>query len=229
MKFRMSRVSHFYRSTVGKKAVMAVTGFIGFGFVAAHLIGNLQFYLGPEALNGYASTLREHAAVLLAARATLLGAVVVHLIAAFQLWRINAAARPARYLVYTPQASTYASRTMLISGPVLFFFLLYHLLHLTFGKIHPSFHHLKNGVPDTYHNIVVGFSNPFASFAYILAMVFLGLHLRHGIWSLFQSLGWNHPRLMPLVRRFAVIAAAGIVLGNISIPIAVLLGFHNYL
>jgi succinate dehydrogenase / fumarate reductase cytochrome b subunit len=214
---------------VGKKAVMAVTGLMGFAFVVAHLVGNLQFYLGPEALNDYSSTLRSHAAVLLAARFTLLVAVILHFIAAFQLWRLNRAARPLRYLVYAPQKSTYASRTMMLSGPILFLFILYHLLHLTFGRIHPSFRHMQNGVPDTYHNLVIGFSNPFASGAYILAMLFLGFHLRHGIWSLFQSLGWNHPRYMPLLRRFALIGATLIVLGNISIPIAVMLGFHNYL
>jgi len=203
---------------------MAVTGFAGFGFVVAHLAGNLQFFLGPEALNGYGAKLRENPALLLAARSVLLAAVVLHIVTAFQLWRVNRRARPRGYARWKPQGSTYAARTMVLSGPALFFFLLYHLAHLTWGQAHPDFRHDAAGLPDVYHNVVAGFSEPLAVAAYIAAMVFLGLHLMHGIWSAFQSLGWNHPRYMPLIRGAAMAAAAAIVLGNISIPLSVLLG-----
>lgn len=219
----------FYRSTVGKKTVMAVTGVIGFGFVIAHMLGNLQFYLGPDVLNEYSAALRRNPALLLGARLTLLGVVIAHVIAATQLTMQNSQARPNGYRVWTPRKSTYASRTMKYTGPILALFIVYHLLHLTYGTVHPNFKHGPGNVPDTYHNVVAGFSFIPASLVYIAAMAFLGFHLSHGIWSMFQSIGWNHPRYTPIVRKLSTIIAVLIVLGNISIPIAVMLGFHDEL
>ena len=225
----LTHAAGFYRSTVGKKTVMAVTGLIGFGFVVSHLLGNLQFYLGPEALNGYSASLRHYPVVLLFARATLLAALAAHVIAAVQLTVQNAGARPQGYKTWTPRKSTYSARTMKYSGPILGLFIVYHLLHLTAGSVHPNFKHVSGDVPDTYHNVVAGFSSIPVSLSYMVAMAFLGFHLSHGIWSLFQSMGANHPRYLPVVRKAAVVIAVLIVLGNISIPVAVLLGFHDEL
>ena len=208
---------------------MAVTGFVGFGFVVSHLLGNLQFYLGPEALNGYSALLRQYPGALLIARSALLAALVAHVIAAVQLTLQNAAARPHGYQAWTPRKSTYSARTMKYSGPILGLFIVYHLLHLTIGSVHPNFKHVSGDVPDTYHNVVAGFSSIPVSLSYMVAMAFLGFHLSHGIWSLFQSMGANHPRFLPVVRKAAVVIAVLIVLGNISIPVAVLLGFHDEL
>lgn len=225
----LARTASFYRSTIGKKAVMAVTGVIGFGFVIGHLLGNLQFYLGPEALNDYAAGLRANPGLLLVARLTLLTAVILHIVAAVQLVSQNGSARPDRYRVWTARKSSYASRTMKFSGPLIGLFIVYHLLHLTFGSAHSNFRHGANGLPDVYHNVVTGFSQIPVAVAYIAAMAMLGLHLSHGVWSMFQSIGWNHPRYSPLIRKFAVLITVLIVLGNISIPLSVLLGFHEQL
>jgi succinate dehydrogenase / fumarate reductase cytochrome b subunit len=219
----------FYRTAAGKKTVMAVTGVIGFGFVVGHLLGNLQFYLGPDVLNEYAAALRRSPGLLLSARTVLLGAVLAHVAAATQLTVQNAAARPRGYQIWRPQISSYAARTMKYSGPMLGLFIVYHLLHLTLGTVHPNFKHGPGEVPDAYHNVVAGFSSIPVSLVYIAAMTILGLHLSHGIWSMFQSIGWSHPRYTPLLRGLAVAAAVLIVLGNISIPLAVLMGFHDEL
>jgi len=200
---------------------MAVTGLILFGFVVAHMIGNLQAYLGPEAMNGYAAWLREvaHGAGLWIARGVLLLATALHVWAAVSLARGNVRARPIGYRRRAFERSTYASRTMVWSGPILALFVVYHLLHLTFGTVHPSF---VEG--DVYHNFVAGFQNPLVSGFYILAMIALGIHLYHGIWSLLQTLGLSHARYNGLRQGFAGLMTAVIVVGNISFPLAVLAG-----
>ncbi len=209
---------------------MAVTGAIGFAFVMGHLLANLQFFLGPEPLNQYGAALRRSPGLLLFARTFLVAAVVMHIVAAVQLTVQNSAARPQGYRVWTPRKSTYAARTMKYSGVLLGLFIVYHLLHLTLGTVHPNFKHGPGGdSPDTYHNVVAGFSSIPVSLSYIAAMTFLGFHLSHGIWSMFQSAGWNHPRYMPVIRAAAIAIAILIVLGNISIPLSVLLGFHDEL
>ena len=223
----LARGVRFDESTVGKKAIMALTGFIGFGFVIGHLLGNLQFYLGPEALNAYGAKLRALGPILNLVRGVLILAVAAHVTAAFQLWRQNRKARPSGYVKWSATKSSYASRTMLLSGPIIFFFVVYHLRHLTWGTAHPDFQHLAIGTPDVYHNVVAGFSQPLAAAAYIIAMLCLGLHLVHGVWSMFQSIGWSHPRYTPLIKTFAAGVTAFIVIGNISIPVSVLLGFYQ--
>ncbi len=217
----LARAVRFYQATVGKKAVMAVTGVLLYGFVIIHLLGNLQVFLGPEKINAYARNFRELGGLLWVARAGLLVIVAAHLISAVQLWMLNRAARPERYRSLRPVDSSYASRTMALSGPILAAFIVYHLMHLTFGNAHPSFNHEL----DVYSNVVTGFRATPVAMAYIVAMLMLGLHLQHGVWSLFQSLGVSHPRLTPWLRRLASASAAFIVAGNISIPLAVLGGF----
>jgi len=212
----------FWRSSIGRKVVMAVTGAILFGFVLGHLAGNLTVYLGPEALNGYAVFLRQflHGAGLWVARAVLLLAVVLHIWSATSLTLTSRAARPVGYRERQWTESTYASRTMRWSGVIIFFFVIYHLLHFTFGTVHPSF---VEG--DVYHNFVTGFQSVPVSIAYIVAMIFLGLHLRHGVWSMFQTLGVSHPRYIRWAHVGAWIFALIVVVGNCSFPIAVLAGF----
>jgi succinate dehydrogenase / fumarate reductase cytochrome b subunit len=209
-------------STIGRKVVMAVTGLILVGFVLGHMFGNLQVYLGPEAMNAYAEFLREflHGTGLWIARAVLLLAVVLHIWAAVTLGLESRSARPQGYRVETHRASTYASRTMVWSGPLLALFVGYHLAHLTFGTAHPEF---VEG--DVYHNFVSGFSRWPVSLLYVAAMLALGVHLYHGTWSMLQTVGLSHPRWNPLRKALAVGVAAVVVLGNVSFPVAVLAGW----
>ena len=216
----LNRSVGFYEASIGKKLVMAVTGCILFLFVVGHLIGNLQVYLGPEALNAYARKLRDLGPLLWVVRGALLFSVLVHIVAGNHHWLANRAARHVGYFKRTWVEGSFSSRTMIVTGPLLAAFVLYHLLHLTWGTAHPDFNHEL----DVYANVVRGFQQAPASIAYIIAMVFLGFHLSHGIWSMFQSVGWNHPRYMPVIQKAAVVLAILIVAGNISIPVAVLAG-----
>ena len=213
---------HFWQSTVGKKAVMAVTGFILFGFIVGHLLGNLQIFLPPEKINHYSATLKSLPALLWGARITLLIAVTLHIWSSFQLWLLQRAARPVGYVKKANVNSTYASRTMIWSGPIILAFLIFHLLHFTFGAVHPGGPFDEHNV---YNNVVTGFQVWPVSLFYIIAMIMLCYHLYHGLWSMFQSLGFSHPVYTPWLQRFAKLFAILIAAGNISIPVAVLAGF----
>jgi succinate dehydrogenase / fumarate reductase cytochrome b subunit len=208
-----------YQTTIGKKYVVAITGAVLFAFTIGHMLGNLQIYLphAQEALQKYAALLHASAELLWAVRLFLLACFVAHVVTIAQLYMLNKQARPVQYVKKTPTISTYASRTMYFTGPILFFFVVYHLTHLTLGSTHPNF------VPmDPYNNLVYGFRQPLAATSYIIAMSMLGFHLVHGVWSMFQSVGFNHPRYRDTLRAFATASAAAIALGNISIPIAVM-------
>jgi len=218
----MKRAGTLFTSSIGRKWIMAVTGLILFGFVLAHMSGNLLVYLGPEALNEYGEFLREflHGAGLWIARGVLLISVVLHIWAAVALAIENRSARPVGYRRPHHEASTYASRTMVWGGPILALFIVYHLLHLTTGQAHPDF------VPgDVYHNFIVGFSDPAVVGVYVVAMLALGLHLYHGVWSMLQTMGLSHPRYDALRKQAAAAFAVLIVVGNVSMPVAVLTGF----
>lgn len=217
----MTRAGSFLGSTVGRKVVMALSGILLFGFVLAHMAGNLQLYLGPHALNEYSVTLHEmlHGAGLWIARAGLLLAVGLHIWAATALTLAERGVRPEGYRAVRHRESTYASRTMIWSGPILLLFIVYHLLHLTTGTVHGRF---IEG--DVYHNVVAGFSFWPVSAFYIVAMLALGLHLRHGVWSMLQTLGLSHPRWNGLRSAAANGFALVVVVGNISMPVAVLAG-----
>jgi succinate dehydrogenase / fumarate reductase, cytochrome b subunit len=209
----------FFRSSIGKKVVMAASGAVLLGFVAAHMAGNLQVYLGRTAINAYAESLRHVPALLWAARLGLLAAVTLHIWSAYSLSRTSWDARPVGYRARESRESTYASRTMRWSGVILLLFIVYHLMHFTFGNVHPSF------VPgDVFHNVVAGFRNVAVSGFYIAAMIALGLHLYHGVWSMMQTVGLSHPRYDHLRHAFATLVAVVIVAGNISFPLAVLTG-----
>ena len=198
---------------------MALTGAVLFGYVVVHMLGNLQIYLGPEALNAYAVKLREMPALLWGVRLLLLASALLHVWAAASLTRTNMAARGAGYRERRNRESTYASRTMRWSGVILLLFVVYHLMHFTFGNVHPSF------IPgDVFHNVVTGFQSVAVSGFYIAAMVALGLHLYHGVWSMMQTIGLSHPRYDHLRHAFASFVAVVVVAGNVSFPLAVLFG-----
>lgn len=227
----MSWFGEVYRSAVGKKAVMAATGIVLFGFVLLHMLGNLKLYEGPQVLNSYAGFLRTvgspaipTSGLLWLARIVLLVAVVLHMWAAWQVTRMSRAARPDAYARRDMVQASYASRTMRWGGVIILLFVVYHLLDLTFGTLNPSFRRLPTGEADVYHNVVASFSVWWVSAFYVVAQVALGFHLYHGLWSLFQSLGWSHPRFNRWRRGFATAFAWIITLGNVSFPLAVLSG-----
>jgi len=215
----MERVIGFYGSTVGKKVLMAVTGIILFAYVVAHMLGNLQIYIGEEQINRYAELLHSNEALLWTARLVLLFCVGVHIVAAVQLWLRNRSSRPVRYKVFRPPEVDYAARTMVWSGPIIAAFVVYHILHFTTGSVHPDYQHVK-----PFHNVIVGFSQPGAAIFYIVANILLAVHLYHGVWSFFQTMGWDHPRYGSSRRWFAIAAAVIIAAANVSIPLAVLTG-----
>jgi succinate dehydrogenase / fumarate reductase cytochrome b subunit len=224
------RAVRFYEAPIGKKAVMAITGVMLVGYVFAHLLGNLQIYSSDaEQINRYAGFLHNpaNAAALWAARSVLLVAVALHIIAATQLWLQNRAARPIGYVKKADLPASYAARTMIWSGPIVGAFVIFHVLHLTAGKV-LELRELGPNMPDVRYNVITGFSNPWISGFYILAMILLCLHLYHGMWSMFQSLGISHPRYTPIVKKAAAVLAILVAVGNCSIPIAVLTGLLTY-
>jgi succinate dehydrogenase / fumarate reductase, cytochrome b subunit len=223
----MARDFSLWGSTVGKKIAMAASGVILIGFVVGHMIGNLKVFQGAAVFNHYAEGLRTFGLpffstgqLLWLVRLVLLAALLVHVVAAFQLTRRSRAARAVGYTRYDNDlAFSYASRTMVWGGIIILLFVVYHLLHLTFGTAHPNFIH-----GDAYHNFVVGFQSVPVSIAYILAMIPLGLHMYHGFWSMLQTLGANNPNYNRFRRPAAAALAIIVVLGNISFPIAVMAG-----
>ena len=218
---RNNRAPSFWASTVGKKIVMAVTGAILFGFVIAHLLGNLQVYEGPAKLNAYGAFLHSIGEILWPARIILLIAVALHITATVQLALLKKRARPIGYSRKQAIASSYASRTMYWSGPIVLAFIIFHLLHLTAGYIHPGAAYIEG---DVYHNVVSGFQVWWVSLSYVIAICLLGLHLRHGLWSMFQSVGIHQPNHTATLKKAAWLIALLIVLGYVSIPVSVLLG-----
>jgi succinate dehydrogenase cytochrome b subunit len=226
----IQRTVRFYEAPIGKKVVMAVTGLILFGYVVGHLVGNLQIYSSNhQQINRYAAFLHNpaNAIPLWAIRAFLLGAVGLHIFAAIQLWNLKRAARPTAYVKKDDVPASYAARTMLWSGPIVGAFIVFHILHLTVGTVLPL-HEIAANQPDVRYNVITGFRNPYISGFYILAMILLCLHLYHGLWSMFQSVGFSHPRYTPLLKKGAAIVAILIAAGNCSIPIAVMAGILTF-
>ncbi len=217
----MSAAAGFLRSSIGKKVLMAVTGCILFLFVIEHLIGNLLVYAGPKWLDAYGGALKVQALtpVLWGARIVLLLCVFVHMWAALMTTLTSWKARPQKYAETERLEATISSLTMRWGGLLILLFVIWHLQDLTFGNVTPGFEEGR-----VYHNVVTTFSRPGVAIFYIVAMAFLGLHLYHGIWSGLQTLGLNHPRYNALRKRFAVVFALVIALGNISIPISVMTG-----
>jgi len=222
----MRKVVTLWDSSIGKKVAMALSGVILFGFTFAHMLGNLKAFQGREALDGYGVFLRElgypvvpHYGVLWIVRIALLGAVGVHVIAAFQLWAQSRRARRAGYERSEPLVFSYASRTMRWGGVIILAFLVYHLLHMTTGTVHPDFEY-----GTVYDNLVLGFQSlPVAGF-YLLAVGALCFHLYHGLWSLFATLGVQNPKVDRLRRPLAAGLAVALFVGYASVPVAVLVG-----
>jgi len=218
-----------WRTSIGKKMVMAITGAILAGFVLVHMLGNLKLYQGRDKMNAYGEFLREvgmplfpRTGLLWIARGILLGAATLHIVAAAQLTMRSLSARPDAYSLKGSIAQGYAARTMRWSGPIIGLFAIYHVLHFTFGKV--GFGGVEFVEGDVYGNVVKGFSLWYVSALYIAAMAALGFHLRHGVWSLFQTLGINSRQSDRRLRRLASVFAGVVVAGNISFPIAVLIG-----
>jgi succinate dehydrogenase / fumarate reductase, cytochrome b subunit len=215
----MTRALTFYGTSIGKKVVMAITGLVLFGYVIGHVLGNLQVFMGASQLNEYAALLKANAALLWGVRIVLLVSVILHIVAAVQLTRMNWRSRPDGYYYKDVIQADYAARTMRWSGVIIAVFVIYHLLHLTTGTVHPQF-----DAHDVYRNVIIGFRVwPVAVF-YTIAMVALAFHLWHGIWSMFQTLGLVNPKSDKIIHRLAAIATLAIAIGFISIPMAVLAG-----
>jgi len=226
----MRRVATLYRTTVGKKVLMALSGVVLFGFIFAHMLGNLKMLVpatdGHFAMDVYAEFLREigyplvpHGGVLWTARLVLLAAVGSHVLSALQLARLSRAARPSGYAKEDSLSLSYASRTMRWGGVILLLFVVYHILHFTTGQVHSSF------VSGAVHlNYVSAFQSPLIFLVYFIAQTALCLHLYHGVWSFFQTLGLSHPKYNHLRRPFAAGFAFSVYIGFLTPPTLVLTG-----
>ncbi len=228
-----------YSTAVGKKYVMAVTGIIGIGFVVVHMIGNLKMYLGIVDHDGvrdydidiYGEYLRQLLVPIMPEKATLwllrlvlLGAVILHVHAAYSLTMLNRKARPVKYQSARDyQVATFASRTMRWTGSIVLLFLFWHLADFTWGWFNPGFEH-----GEVYRNVDASLSRVPVAILYVVANVALGIHLFHGVWSLFQSMGWNNPRFNQWRRGVATAIATIVVVGNVSFPVMVLAGVVEF-
>jgi len=209
----------FYNTTVGKKMVMALTGFILFLFIVFHLMGNLLVFWGPRELNAYSATLHSVPEWLWLARFTLLAALILHIVAAVQLTLTNWAARPVSYVMRIDVQTDYAARTMIVSGPLILIYAVYHLLMFTFLVTGPGY-----SSTDVYANVVSAFQARLIAAIYITAMLMLGIHLYHGLWSMLHTAGISSPHYRRLRYILAPVVAVGITVGYIAIPVAILSG-----
>jgi succinate dehydrogenase / fumarate reductase cytochrome b subunit len=222
----MKVITNIFGSSLGKKYLMASTGGLMVLFVLGHLAGNLQIFLGREEINRYGHFLQTNLEIIWPARILLLTVLGLHVWSAIKLSAENKAARPVAYAKWNPTAASYASRTMLMSGLIVFAFIAYHLMHYTFmvkgvNLTGTDFAVLTDpeGRHDIYTMMIKGFSNPAVSLFYIVAIGLLCLHLSHGMSAMFQSLGWKSPAYRPVLDRGAKIVASLIFLGYASIPV----------
>jgi succinate dehydrogenase / fumarate reductase cytochrome b subunit len=221
-----------YGTAVGKKYAMAITGIMLIGFVVAHMLGNLKMYLGQEELDHYAEFLREllvpivpHGTALWILRVLLIGAVLLHIHAAASLTALNRTARSVKYQSARDyQVASFASRSMRWTGVIVALFVLWHLADLTFGWVNGIGAEGDFVYGEAYNNVVRSFERWPVAALYVVANLALGTHLFHGVWSLFQSMGWNNPRFSRLRRQLAIAVAGVVVVGNVSFPVAVMAG-----
>lgn len=223
----------FLKSSIGRKFVMALTGFVLVGFVIAHMLGNLQIFMGPDVLNGYADMLKSRPWLLWGIRIFLLICAVLHVMTAFSLIRENHKARPVGYERQTNQQASVASLTMAISGMLVLVFIVYHILHFTVMAFNPGFkdlmvrlpHHGNELYPDVYRRVIQGFSNRMVSGFYIISVGLLCVHLSHGISSMFQSIGLKTRGTICPFNCLARIVSILLFLGMAAVPLAVLFGW----
>ncbi|HET9960214.1 MAG TPA: succinate dehydrogenase cytochrome b subunit [Polyangiaceae bacterium] len=209
-------------TTTGQKALLAVSGVILFGFTIVHMLGNLQVFLGPEQYNHYAEVLKGNPPLLWITRSVLLVSAVVHIVMVVKLYSRSLAARPVAYRVKKNIATSYAASAMKYSGPALLFYILFHLAHFTFpGVAMGAYEHSPT---DAYANFVNGFAVPWVALLYVIANLFLGMHLFHGAFSMLQSIGANHPRYNDRARQVARFFALLVTAGNVILPLSVLTG-----
>ena len=218
-----TRLGRMLFSSIGLKITMALTGVILSGFVLVHMLGNLQVYQplhdGVYPIDAYGKLLRVEPALLWTFRLILLAAVGLHIWAYLILTRKNLTARPQAYQTLKHKESSFASRSMIVTGPLVLLFIIFHILHMTTGTVHPDF---QEGA--VYHNLLTGLGG-IVGLIYIVAMIMLGFHLWHGVWSMFQTLGAPADRYHSLGRRFATIFTILVTLGFASVPLAILAGF----
>lgn len=221
----MNRLVRLFGASIGRKLVAAITGFLLIAFLIGHLFGNMKVFQGPESLNGYAAFLQGHPLVWVF-RAGLLTVFVLHIWATLSLARENRAARPVPYHRYRPQAATFMSRSMALSGILILSFVIYHLLHFTFGVIGPggtAFAQAHDQL-DVYSMVVQSFRNAWIAGTYTVAMLILGLHLLHGAASAFQTFGVRHESHDALIRGFSLAVVALLALGNAAIALLIFIG-----
>ncbi|UCC45094.1 MAG: succinate dehydrogenase cytochrome b subunit [Candidatus Zixiibacteriota bacterium] len=213
-------------TSIGKKLLMAVTGFVSFGYVVGHMAGNLQIFIGQNQINAYAEALHSMGALLWVVRLCLLVFFVTHIWLGIQLKLENRSSRPESYRFKDTVQATLSSRTMIWTGLAVFTFFVYHILHYTARVTNPQYLELVDaqGRFDAYSMIIMGFQNPLISIVYIIAMTLVAFHLSHGIESMFQSMGWNSPRYHGKLKALAILVSVVIFLGFISIPVAVMAG-----
>ena len=209
-------------TTIGKKAAMAASGVVLFGFSIVHMLGNMQMFVGPEAINGYHAFLYSMPSVLWTVRAVLLFALVVHVVSAIQVTARNRRARPDRYARIDRVATSFAARTMIYGGILLLVYLVYHVAHTVVG-VTAGLGYTHSAV-DLYGNQVRTYQVPWAVALNVAGGAIFGLHVYHGAWSMFQSLGLNHARYNRGLRRAAVAVALAVTAGFIAVPLAVFAG-----
>lgn len=217
----------FLTSSLGKKYVMCLTGLGLIGFVIAHLLGNLQVFIGPDAINSYAQALKDLGGLLWVARIGLIVMFVAHIVTAIQLSIENNRARPIKYENPDTIKATSSSRTMALSGLLVLSYVVYHIMHFTLNCTDPSFASLMDsqGRHDVYQMLIQGFSVPAVAITYLVAMVILGAHLNHGASSVFQTLGLTNSKYRPITSLVGPGLAAIVILGYGSIPLSIWMGW----
>ncbi len=228
----MSKLTRFYQSTIGKKVVVALTGLALLLFLFAHMAGNLKAFAGVGSdgaakLDHYAYFLRTvgsdivgYQGIIWATRVGLLVCLTLHIVTVIQLALLNKAARPVDYVKYAPRKATVPALSMLYSGGLVFVFIVYHILHFTIGSAHTAgFVH-----GHVYANVYSAFQNPAVVCIYVAAMLLIGMHLYHGIWSLFQTLGLDSPDRNPSLILLSKAISLLLVLGFLSVPVAIFAG-----
>lgn len=218
----------FLQSMVGRKIVMAVSGAMMVLFVAAHLLGNTSILAGPGGINAYAMKLHELFPVIWTYRLIMIILLSLHVYYGIQLTLENNKAKPVGYAVGENRRATFAGRNMIWTGSIVGLFLFYHLLQFTFQVFDSGISASRNldalGRPDVFRMVVLSFRKSLVAAVYICGVIALGLHLIHGIQGLFQTLGLNNEKTMPVIEKSGMLAAVVLLLGYVAIPLVILLG-----